>query len=53
MFQSERNRGTIKMPTILVGYFPSSKAFADKTVEAFFIFERNFEIAIGEKLNSS
>ena len=53
MLQSERNRGKIKMLTILVGDFHSSKAFADKTVEAFFIFARNFEMAIGEKLNSS
>ena len=53
MFQSERNRGTMKMLTILVGDFSNSKAFADKTVEAFFIFARNFEMAIREKLNSS
>ena len=33
--------------------FSNSKAFADKTVEAFFIFARNFEMAIGDKLNSS
>lgn len=36
------------MLTILVGDFSNSKAFADKTVEAFFIFARNFEMAIGE-----
>ena len=53
MFQSERNRGTMKMLTILVVDFSNSKAFADKTVEAFFIFARNFEMAIREKLNSS
>lgn len=37
----------MKMLTILVCDFSNSKAFADKTVEAFFIFERNFEMAIG------
>lgn len=39
----------MEMLTILVGDFSNSKAFADKTVEAFFIFTRNFEMAIGEK----
>ena len=53
LLQSERNRGKMDMLTILVGDFSNSKAFADKTVEAFFIFVRNFEMAIGEKLNSS
>ena len=53
LLQSERNRGTIKMLTILVVDFSNSKAFADKTVEAFFIFARIFEMAIREKLNSS
>lgn len=47
--QSERNRGIIEMLTILVWDFSNSKAFADKTVEAFFVFARNFEMAIGEK----
>lgn len=49
MLQSEWNCGAIEILTILVGYFSNSKAFADKTVEAFFIFARNFEMAIGEK----
>ena len=47
------NTCVIEMLTILVGDFSNSKAFADKTVEAFFVFARNFEMAIGEKLNSS
>lgn len=38
----------MEMLTILVGDFSNSKAFADKTVGAFFIFARNFEMAIGE-----
>lgn len=37
----------MEMLTILVWDFSNSKAFADKTVEAFFIFARNFEMAIG------
>ena len=53
MLQSEQNRGIMEMLTILVGDFSNSKAFADKTVEAFFVFARIFEMAIGEKLNSS
>lgn len=39
----------MEMLTILVGDFSNLKAFADKTVEAFFVFARIFEMAIGEK----
>ena len=49
MLQSEQNCGIMEMLTILVGDFSNSKAFADKTVEAFFVFARIFEMAIGEK----
>ena len=32
----------MEMLTIIVGDFSNSKAFADKTVEAFFYFRANF-----------